>query len=123
MQIAFEVPIGSGIITVPASVYEAIDWNDHYRATLELLEAVFSKEVLATHYLGRNLPSRSLRNQPKHQLNPLFVDEIVKTVCEKSGVAEKGRSSTVVKDCLSKKIKKISNPRAVHQNISVEAQE
>ncbi|CAH2083920.1 unnamed protein product [Euphydryas editha] len=38
------VPIGSGIITIPAIVYEAIDWNDYSKATITLLETFFPKK-------------------------------------------------------------------------------
>ncbi|KAJ0174555.1 hypothetical protein K1T71_009663 [Dendrolimus kikuchii] len=80
------VPIGNGNAMVPARLLKEIDWNSHTSATRQLLQAIFSRRVLATHSLtGKQSPA--FKNKPpKKILDPKLVDDIVMTVSAECGV-------------------------------------
>ncbi|RVE40459.1 hypothetical protein evm_014891 [Chilo suppressalis] len=78
--------IGSGNARIPDHLLRGINWRSFSTATRQLLVAVFSRRVLATHSLTGK-PSRAFTDKPtKKRLNPKLVDEIVKTVSERCGV-------------------------------------
>ncbi|RVE45519.1 hypothetical protein evm_009858 [Chilo suppressalis] len=78
--------IGSGNARIPDHLLRGINWRSFSTATRQLLVAVFSRRVLATHSLSGK-PSRAFTDKPtKKRLNPKLVDEIVKTVSERCGV-------------------------------------
>ncbi|KAG6445073.1 hypothetical protein O3G_MSEX003715 [Manduca sexta] len=80
------VPIGNGNATVPARLLNEIDWNSHTSATRQLLQAIFPRKVLATHSLtGKQSPAFT-NKPPKKILDPVLVEDIVKTVSTRCGV-------------------------------------
>ncbi|XP_059052696.1 uncharacterized protein LOC131847220 [Achroia grisella] len=92
------VPIGNGYAKIPARFLNEIDWNSYTTATRQLLQAVFSRKVLATHSLtGKQSPA--FADKPaKKRLDSRLVDDIVKTVSLRCAVPKRlVRNSITVK--------------------------
>ncbi|XP_047523514.1 protein insensitive-like [Pieris napi] len=93
------IRIGDGNAKVPVKIYTSIKWDSYTIATRKLLTAVFPRHILATHSLtGKRSPA--FPNRPaKEKLNPKLINDIVKTVAEKCGVAENIVRTAITNKC------------------------
>ncbi|KAL4711544.1 hypothetical protein ACJJTC_000560 [Scirpophaga incertulas] len=90
------VPIGDGHAKVRRRLLQEIDWSSYTSATRHLLQAVFSRNVLATHSLtGKQSPA--FANKPaKKRLDQKIVSDIVSTVSQKCKVTPR-----MVRNCIT----------------------
>ncbi|RVE45520.1 hypothetical protein evm_009859 [Chilo suppressalis] len=90
------VSIGNGYAWVPARLLNEMNWASYTTATRQLLQAVFSRRVLATHSLtGKQSPA--FANKPaKKCLDPRLVEDIVITVSTQCGVPKR-----LVRNCIT----------------------
>ncbi|XP_050348076.1 uncharacterized protein LOC126771941 [Nymphalis io] len=93
------VSIGNGNVTVPARLMAEIDWTCHTSATRQLLQAVFSRRILATHSItGKKSPAFA-NKRPKNQLDPKLVDDIVNTVAKRCNVPKSIVRKSIMTKC------------------------
>ncbi|KAF9799575.1 hypothetical protein SFRURICE_018762 [Spodoptera frugiperda] len=81
------VEIGTGVAKVPGCIMTSIDWSSHSLATRQLLLSVFPRSVLAQYSLLGTQPSiYNMKRETKRVLNPMLVEDIVRTVASKCNV-------------------------------------
>ncbi|KAJ8715973.1 hypothetical protein PYW08_013258 [Mythimna loreyi] len=111
------VPIGSGKVSIPAKVLNTIDWSSHKKATRKLLETVFTRRILATHSLSGKPSPAFPSKKTKRRLNPMLVDDIVKTVARRCRIAESIVRLTITTKCAdeSKMLRDREKKRTKHK--------
>ncbi|CAH1639237.1 unnamed protein product [Spodoptera littoralis] len=80
------VEIGAGFAKVPGCIMTSIDWTSYSLATRQLLLSVFPRSALAQYSLLGTQPSIYMKKQTQRVLNPLLVQDIVRTVAAKCNV-------------------------------------
>ncbi|XP_022823280.1 SH3 domain-containing protein C23A1.17-like [Spodoptera litura] len=80
------VEIGAGFAKVPGCIMTSIDWTSYSLATRQLLLSVFPRSALAQYSLLGTQPSVYMKKQTQRVLNPLLVQDIVRTVASKCNV-------------------------------------
>lgn len=96
------VVLGSGSVSVPVGVLESLAGTSYVTATEKLLEAVFTRDVLATHTL-RGIPTRT-GSHVHNQLNPQIIKDVVCTIKDMGAVHEDVVISCILQYCAKQKV-------------------
>uniref|UniRef100_A0A182WH42 BEN domain-containing protein n=1 Tax=Anopheles minimus TaxID=112268 RepID=A0A182WH42_9DIPT len=96
------IAIGSNNTMVPKTVLDNIPWVSYKFATRKVLQAVFPREVLATHSLsGRPCPAHASNAEKpvKGRLDPKMVADVIELIRKKFNVDESNVRAVITNKC------------------------